>query len=65
MTAPAVTMADHVMLERAAMSTALTLRPYQQEAIEAIEGAVERGVQRPLLVLPTGCTWEDAQSSRR
>lgn len=30
----------------------ITLRPYQQEAIAAIEGA---GIQRPLLVLPTGC----------
>jgi superfamily II DNA or RNA helicase len=36
------------------MSVALTLRPYQQEAIAAVKSAVERGLQRPLLVLPTG-----------
>jgi len=35
--------------------TALTLRPYQEEAVAAIEHAAKRGVQRPLLVLPTGC----------
>jgi superfamily II DNA or RNA helicase len=33
---------------------AIQLRPYQLEAIEAIERAVDRGVRRPLLVLPTG-----------
>ncbi|MGA2014974.1 MAG: DEAD/DEAH box helicase [Solirubrobacteraceae bacterium] len=33
---------------------ALTLRPYQQEAITAVERALERGVRRPLVVLPTG-----------
>ena len=37
-----------------AHGSALALRPYQQEAIEAVESAVERGVRRPLLVLATG-----------
>jgi superfamily II DNA or RNA helicase len=37
------------------MNGALTLRPYQEDAIAAVESAAERGVQRPLLVLPTGC----------
>ncbi|MCH7848425.1 MAG: DEAD/DEAH box helicase family protein [Planctomycetes bacterium] len=32
----------------------LTLRPYQEEAIAAIEAAAERGVRRPLVQLPTG-----------
>ena len=36
------------------MSSALTLRPYQQEAIAAVERGLERGVRRPLIVLPTG-----------
>lgn len=37
------------------MTTArITLRPYQVEAIEAIEAAAERGVRRPLLQMPTG-----------
>jgi len=35
-------------------STALTLRPYQQEAITAVERALGRGVSRPMIVLPTG-----------
>ena len=35
--------------------TALALRPYQKEAIAAIEQALKRGVRRPMLVLPTGC----------
>lgn len=30
-------------------------RPYQKEAIAAIEGEWEKGVRRTLLVLPTGC----------
>jgi superfamily II DNA or RNA helicase len=34
--------------------SALALRPYQQEAIAAVEDALERGVRRPLIVLPTG-----------
>ena len=37
------------------MSVALTLRPYQHEAVDAVQAAVERGVQRPMVVLPTGC----------
>ena len=32
----------------------LELRPYQQDALTAIEDAVERGITRPLLALPTG-----------
>jgi superfamily II DNA or RNA helicase len=32
----------------------LALRPYQEEAIAAVEAAVERGVSRPMIVLPTG-----------
>src|SRR6266498_1005156 len=35
-------------------SMALELRPYQAEAISAIEDAERRGVRRPLLGLPTG-----------
>ena len=34
--------------------TRLTPRPYQQEAVAALCAAATRGVQRPLLVLPTG-----------
>lgn len=30
-------------------------RPYQREAIRAIEGEWDKGVQKTLLVLPTGC----------
>ncbi len=32
----------------------LTLRPYQAEAVAAIEAAAREGVQRPLVALPTG-----------
>jgi len=32
----------------------LTPRPYQDEAVAALLAAAARGVQRPLLVLPTG-----------
>ena len=32
----------------------ITLRPYQAEAVAAIEKAAGAGVQRPLLALPTG-----------
>ena len=32
----------------------LALRPYQQQAITAVEEALRRGVRRPLIVLPTG-----------
>jgi superfamily II DNA or RNA helicase len=38
-----------------AQRPALTLRPYQQEAIMAVEQALERGVRRPMIVLPMGC----------
>lgn len=34
--------------------TGLTPRPYQQEAVAALHAAATRGVQRPLVVLPTG-----------
>ena len=34
---------------------ALALRTYQQDAIAAVESALERGISRPLMVLPTGC----------
>jgi superfamily II DNA or RNA helicase len=34
--------------------SALALRPYQEEAITAVEDALERGIRRPLIVLPTG-----------
>ena len=37
------------------MSAPLTLRPYQQEAVDAVQAAVRRGIQRPMVVLPTGC----------
>ena len=32
----------------------LALRPYQHEAIAAVDAALERGVRRPLIALPTG-----------
>jgi superfamily II DNA or RNA helicase len=34
--------------------SALALRPYQHEAIAAVEDALQRGITRPLIVLPTG-----------
>jgi superfamily II DNA or RNA helicase len=36
------------------MSARLVLRPYQEEAIAAVERALGDGVRRPLIVLPTG-----------
>ena len=33
---------------------ALSLRPYQQEALDAIDANVEKGVSRQLVVIPTG-----------
>nr|WP_251501422.1 DEAD/DEAH box helicase [Otoolea muris] len=33
----------------------MELRPYQEEARAAVEGEWEKGVQKTLLVLPTGC----------
>lgn len=33
----------------------MTLRPYQEEALQAIEDQWQDGVKRTLLVLPTGC----------
>ena len=38
-----------------AMRSALSLRPYQHEAVDAVQAAVDRGVKRPMVVLPTGC----------
>ncbi len=35
-------------------SSAVTLRPYQREAVDAVQAAAARGVRRPLVVLPTG-----------
>lgn len=35
-------------------TTAFALRPYQQEAVEAVSVAVKRGLRRPLISLPTG-----------
>lgn len=32
----------------------MQLRPYQSEALQAIDDALEKGVRRPLVVLPTG-----------
>ena len=37
-----------------AIAGALALRPYQEEAIQAVEDALGRGVQRPLVSLPCG-----------
>lgn len=34
--------------------TQLPLRPYQEQAVNAVEAAYRRGVTRPLVVLPTG-----------
>lgn len=36
------------------MSTAQHLRPYQEQAIEALRDHIRRGCRRPLLVAPTG-----------
>lgn len=33
----------------------MKLRDYQVEALEAIEAGLEKGIRRPLVVLPTGC----------
>jgi superfamily II DNA or RNA helicase len=38
-----------------AMRSALSLRPYQHEAVDAVQAALDRGVKRPMVVLPTGC----------
>lgn len=38
----------------APVSTMMRLRPYQAQAIEAVESAMDRGVSRQLVVLPTG-----------
>src|SRR6266436_4506349 len=46
---------NHAMAAVAASSMLrLTPRPYQHEAVAALLAAAARGVQRPLLVLPTG-----------
>ncbi len=36
------------------MSGAISLRPYQTAAVEAVEAAAARGIRRPLIALPTG-----------
>lgn len=36
------------------MTAAFPLRPYQREALDAIHAAEAKGIQRPLLVAPTG-----------
>ena len=33
----------------------VTLRPYQQQAIDGLRNAVKLGMRRPMLVAPTGC----------
>ena len=33
----------------------MELRPYQQEARQSIENEWDKGIQKTLLVLPTGC----------
>ncbi len=44
------------MVNRTPISaTAPTLRPYQQDAIAAVEHGLARGVTRSLIVMPTGC----------
>jgi superfamily II DNA or RNA helicase len=42
------------LVSGSAERAALVLRPYQREAVDAVQSALERGVQRPLVVLPTG-----------
>ena len=32
----------------------MKLRPYQEEAVRAVEAAWEKGIQRPLIAMPTG-----------
>jgi len=38
-----------------ALPRGVGLRPYQEEALQAIAAARARGIQRQLVVLPTGC----------
>jgi len=47
-------MADQHALGAPVTGQPLTLRPYQQEAVDAVQAAARRGVRRPLVVLPTG-----------
>lgn len=42
------------LIESPAQSQSLTLRPYQEEALDAIEAADQGGQQHPLVALPTG-----------
>lgn len=37
------------------MARGMTLRPYQQEAVQAIRAKWDEGLRKQLLVLPTGC----------
>ena len=48
-------MGDFTLSQVEARQTALALRPYQHEALAAIDRAGGRGIRRALLVLPTGC----------
>lgn len=34
---------------------AIVLRPYQENCLQAVEGAMDAGIRRGLIVLPTGC----------
>ncbi len=42
------------MVSNTITRSSLKLRPYQEEAIAAVQAASERGIQRPLVVLPWG-----------
>lgn len=50
-----LTLLEPAPAEPAARPAPIALRPYQNEAKAAVLGQWEQGVQRTLLVLPTGC----------
>lgn len=50
-----LTLMEPVPAEPAVRPAPIALRPYQNEAKAAVLGQWEQGVQRTLLVLPTGC----------